>query len=146
MKKLILIVLITLLVASGFFYHFFSDEKAMAEEDGRIIRIESSADHPASGIVITPSELQVDKQIIVIWLDFIQEGEINITFNDPQAVVSATSNPMGFVLNDNGEFSARYMPHIATASLRFIKSGTYSYTVTSQSNPEKTFVGKIIVR
>jgi hypothetical protein len=146
MKKSILIALTILLTASGFFYPFLPDQEALADEDGRIVKIESPSNKSGPEIVISPSELEIDKKIIVIWLNLIENKEINITFNDPEAVVSATSDPMGFTPEDNGGFSARYMPHIATASLRFIKSGVFSYTVTYPTDHQKTSTGKIIVR
>ncbi|MBU4053397.1 MAG: hypothetical protein KKA41_03445 [Proteobacteria bacterium] len=145
MKKFIFITITILLAISGFLYYFFPGNKALAEEDGRIIKIESPADNPESAMVISSPELEIDKQIIVIWLNMIKGKEINIIFDDPKTVIAATSDPMGFTTDDSGGFSARYMPHIATASLRFIKSGTYSYTVTSQINEPKSSSGKIIV-
>jgi hypothetical protein len=147
MKKFILMALISLVVASGFLFYplFTADDKALAEEDGRIIKIESPGD-PKAGIVISPPELEIEKQMIVIWLNLIHGKEINILFDEPETVISATSDPMGFTPEEGGGFSARYMPHIATASLRFTKSGTYSYTVTQTKSDPKTTTGKIIVR
>jgi hypothetical protein len=148
MKKFILIALIILMAATGFFFYplLTVDDKALAEEDGRIIKIESPENNPEAGMVVSPSELEIDKQVIVIWLNLINGKEINIRFDKPEAVISATSDSMGFTREDDGGFSARYMPHIATASLRFTKSGTYSYTVTFTKSDPKTFTGKIIVR
>ena len=146
MKKALFILIGTLILWSIQNYGF-TGTSAFAEEDGRIIRVERSHgdDDSPEGISILPPELTVEKNIIVIWLNLISEKEINIQFDNPEAMLSATKDHMGFTLNDTGQFAAKYMPHIATASLRFIAPGTYTYTVTSQ-NSEKSAKGKIIVR
>ena len=117
----------------------------LTAEEGRIIQI-SAIDEGGSqtGISATPTKLSIEKDIIVIWLNGIKGEEVNILFEDGEAVRSATANPMGFDLDKKGAYAAKYLPFISTTSLRFVKKGVYPYKVTSQHEKWVT-QGTIIV-
>jgi len=111
---------------------------AMAEE-GQIITILASGGDTTTGIEATPSELTIEPGIIVIWVNAIKGDEVNILFDDGKTTENATADPMGFDLDKNGAYAAKYLPFLATTSLRFIKQGTYQYKVISQN---KKFVAQ----
>ena len=114
-------------------------------EEGRIIEIQAIGESEAhTGISASPDELTIEKNVIVIWLNAINGDEVNIQFEDGETTKNATANPMGFDLDKNGEYAAKYLPFVSTTSLRFIKSGVYPYNVTSQDNKFTTH-GTVIV-
>jgi len=113
-------------------------------EEGKIIKVENVGGSVSGNFAINPSELSIEKGMIVIWLNTIKDQEIHIIFEDAKRLQTGTTDPMGFVQDAKGSFSAKYMPFIATSSLRFVKSGTYRYFVKSQ-NGKISAAGKIIV-
>jgi hypothetical protein len=122
---------------------FYLSPDAAAEE-GSIIKIEAGGDKTPQAIAIRPQTLTVEKDTIVIWLNAVRDDELNILFDDGEQTKAATGNPSGFDLTKNGVYAAKYLPFIATASLRFVKPGTYSYRVISQKNKFET-LGTITV-
>jgi hypothetical protein len=112
--------------------------------EGKIIKIEASDNKTLTGIIINPDKISVKKDTILIWLNSISGHDINIIFEDRKKLEKSIADPMGFSINSRGYFSADYLPHIATASLRFIKPGSYSYSATSRDG-KVTANGTIVV-
>ena len=120
------------------------DHIAYAKEDAIIIKIGTEGNDPKSGISLSPDEVTVKKETIVIWVNFIDGPELNVEFDDPKATIAATRDLKGFYVDDAGLLAAKYMPFVATASIRFIKNGTFGFSVTSQDG-KTVATGKIIV-
>ena len=136
-------IIILLLIATGILN---IDHFAHAQEKAEMIKIGESENDLKADFSIMPSEIKVKKETIVIWVNFINGPEINIEFSNPDAVIAATKDAKGFYMDEaNGVFSAKYLPFIATASIRFIKSGEYVFSVKSQDG-EKSATGKVIVK
>jgi hypothetical protein len=114
-------------------------------EDGSIISIQSVESKTATLLTVNPAELTINKNTIVIWLNAFRDHDVNIGFAEGKTTEKATCDAMGFDTGKSGEYEAKYLPSIATASLRFVKEGTYSYTVESQPGGLAA-KGKIIVR
>ena len=98
-------------------------------EEGRIIKIDTAKNNPSATLTIDPAELAVEKDVIVIWLNSIVDQEVNVIFKHNNLPTTAVSDAMGFSRDKNGAYAAKYLPFIATASLRFIEDGIFSYTV-----------------
>ena len=111
----------------------------------KIVKISTIEDSEQLKINIMPSEIIVDKNTVIIWVNFIDGPEINIKFDDPKATSAATTDLKSFYIDDEGVFSAKYMPFIATCSMRFIESGEFSYSITS-SDEKEAACGKVIVK
>lgn len=111
-------------------------------EEGRIIKIEVVKNESSEMLKIDPAELTVEKDVIVIWLNSITDQEVNILFRYSDLPETAVTDPMGFDKEKNNIYAAKYLPFIATASLRFIKEGIYSYTVEMKNG--KCSVGDAI--
>jgi hypothetical protein len=101
---------------------------AIAEE-GKIIKIDAVKNDTSATLTIDPAELAIEKDVIVIWLNSIVDQEVNVLFQHKELPAAAVTDSMGFGPDKNGAYAAKYLPFIATASLRFIETGTYSYTV-----------------
>ncbi len=141
--KSIFFIIITLLsISLGF---STSPVNSVRAEDGKIISIQPVQSKTASILTVNPAELTINKNTIVIWLNAFRDHDVNIRFADGKATKQATCDAMGFDTGKNGEYEARYLPPIATASLRFVKAGTYVYTVESQPGGLTT-KGNIVVR
>ena len=110
-----------------------------------IIKVSIKGDTDPAKLNITPNEVVVEKNTIVIWVNFIEGPEINITFSDAKATSAATTDLKSFYIDDDGVFSAKYMPFIATCSVRFLQSGEFSYSITS-SDGKESVIGKVIVK
>ncbi len=121
--------LVVLTFLTGFFY-ISSDAAA---EEGSIIKIEAPGGKIPEGITIYPQSLTVEKNVIVIWLNTLVDDELNILFDQGKQTKAATLNPSGFDLTNDGVYAAKYLPFVATASLRFVKPGIYTYRVISQN-------------
>jgi hypothetical protein len=119
--------------------------KSARAEDGKIISIQAAESATSAILTMNPAELTVDKNIIVIWLNAIQDREVNIRFADGKTLKNATRDAMGFDMGKNGGYEAKYLPSIGTASLRFVKEGVYVYTIQSQPGGLEA-KGKIVVR
>ena len=114
-------------------------------ENAVIIKVSAIDDAGHLKINVTPCETVVKKDTIVIWVNFIDGPEINIAFDDAKAVSAATKDLQSFYIDDEGIFSAKYMPFIATSSIRFIKDGEFGYTISS-SDEKEVVSGKVIVK
>lgn len=116
-----------------------------AKEDTVLIQVSAVEGGDAPRLILTPPESTVGKNGFVIWLNAIDGQEINVEFADPDAVASSTADHQVFSADKEDNFSARYMPYLATASLRFIKTGTFTYSVKSFYG-RAVAKGKLIVR
>ena len=114
-------------------------------EDGRIIKIETIKEGPTATLTIDPAELTLEKGDIAIWLNSIAGQEVNIRFQHENLPKTAITDIMGFSPDKDGAYAAKYLPFIATASLRFIEDGTYPYTV-EMKNGKCTAGGAVTVR
>lgn len=114
-------------------------------EEGKIIMIQTEKSAAPVFLTVTPNEVTVDKNIIVIWLNATHDHDVNIRFDDGKLLEEATRDAMGFGMRKDGGYEAKYLPKIGTASLRFIKAGVYVYTIVSQPG-DLSVKGKIIVR
>lgn len=126
------------------FLLFFQIVPAQAEE-GKIIKIKVIKDESYTALKLDPAELTVEKDVIVIWLNSIVGQEVNILFQNNNLPQTAVTDAMGFSMEKDNVYAAKYLPFIATASLRFIKEGTYAYTVELK-NSGCAATGTILVR
>lgn len=137
--------LIVLAIIFGFGLSVLPVHPAVAKEDAKMIQVSAVEEGSSPRLIITPSELTVGKNSFVIWLNMIEGQEISVEFDDPGAVIPATTDHQVFSSDDKGYFAAKYMPFIATSSLRFVKAGTYKYTVKSFYG-RASATGKVTVR
>ena len=73
------------------------------------------------------------------------DQDVDILLDEGETITDVTTDAMGFTLDKNGKYAAKYVPFISTTSLRFIKPGIYHYTVTALRG-KVSAEGKIIVR
>ncbi|MFO7964358.1 MAG: hypothetical protein R6U50_10590 [Desulfobacterales bacterium] len=114
-----------------------------AAQEGKIITIKTAAAEANAIVQLEPVELTISKNSVVIWLNAIKDQDVNISLSAEERPDAAFSDAMGFSLED-GMYTAKYLPFIATASLRFVKEGVYTYRV-ELSNGKKKAHGTIKV-
>jgi hypothetical protein len=144
MKRIAALLLITGLLIMG--CNFLEDDqkpnakpdtKANPQEDAVIIKIETNEAAPKT-VFLSPPNITIAKNTIVIWVNFIDGPELNIVFDDADAAMAASKDQKGFYLDTKGAFAAKYMPFIATSSVRFVQNGSFGYSIQSQDGTKVT--------
>lgn len=129
-----------------FMMTFFFAAGGLMAEDASIIQIfKSQGDN--TELMLSPPDLYVKKNTVVIWMNGIQGEEIQVVFRDGKACKDVSFSPeyKGFSLNSKSCYVTSFIPFAATSSLQFTETGTFDYAV---SNPTGriTGKGKVIVR
>ena len=114
-------------------------------EEGAIIKIETQKTATGETAVITPVTLTIEKDTIAIWLNLIDKSEADIIFENSKKTIAASKHRTGFFTDDKGRLLAQYMPHVATASMRFVEAGTFPYMpwccgTGARPSPEKSWL------
>ena len=125
MRRKHLIYLITILV--GIFC--LTSFTFAAEEKKEEIKISSKVItiHPSEGL--TPASVTADLGTTIVWLNR-DRSEVEILFLNKMVTI-ACGAPVNFTVGKNGAYESAKIPLGGTASLCFIKNGTFDYVVKS---------------
>lgn len=125
MKRKHLIRLITILV--GIFC--LTGLTFAAEEKKGEIKVASKVVtiHPSEGL--TPAKVTADLGTTIVWLNR-DRSPVEILFLDKKITI-ACGSPVNFYLGKDGAYESAKIPLGGTASLCFIKNGTFDYVVKS---------------
>ena len=98
-------------------------------------------------LVLDQPTLYVPKGSIVIWLNGVEDHEVQVSFKDGKACQDVVYSPKfkGFSLNAKSCFVTTFMPYAATSSLKFTVPGIFEYEVFTDDGTLTT-KGKIVVR
>ena len=130
MKRKHLICLVTILV--GIFcltgFTFASEEKQEEiKVSSKVVTI-----HPSEGL--RPANVTADLGTTVVWLNR-DRSEVEVLFLNKMVTI-ACGSPVNFTVGKSGAYESAKIPLGGTASLCFIKNGTFDYVVKS-SRPIK---------
>lgn len=129
---ILLIQLITYVVAQSMTYAQTTD----------FVQVHISSAKNGGEIRIEPKDIRIDDGSTVIWFNMGDE-DIRVNFKEGKLCVAGTDAPSRFDLTQC-EYMTTWVPPGATASLRFIQSGTYSYEVIWKDAGVKE-MGQVIV-
>lgn len=115
-------------------------------EDAAIVQI-FKAGGDKNELTMSPPELFVKKNTVVIWMNGIQGEEIQVVFKDGKSCKDVSFSPeyKGFSLDSKSCYVTSFIPYAATSSLQFTENGTFEYTVANATN-RITGKGKVTVR
>lgn len=113
----------------------------------QVIRITQEKGGGGKFIQINPEMAKVSKGTCVIWVNWVPESQIRVTFKESaKACMRATDAPSGFKEIENCYLS-EYIPLGKTVSLHFKEAGTFKYQVevpdTTKFTPAGINPGKI---
>jgi hypothetical protein len=117
---------------------------AVAEET-RIIRLYGRAEHDLSKIIIEPQNLLINKGTVVLWMNWVKAGDVQIKFEDGKTCDDVTDAPSQFKMDIKGCYVTSWIKMGGTSSLQFNKKGTFKYTVERNDQGLKS-TGTIVVR
>ena len=125
MKRIHLIYLITILV--GIFC--LTGLTFAAEEKKEEIKVASKVItiHPSEGL--RPGKVTADLGTTIVWLNR-DRSEVEILFLNKMVTI-ACGAPVNFTIGKSGAYESAKIPLGGTASLCFIKNGTFDYVVKS---------------
>lgn len=125
MKRKHLIYLITILV--GIFC--LTGLTFAAEEKKEEIKVASKiiTIHPSEGL--RPGKVTADLGTTIVWLNR-DRSEVEILFLNKMVTI-ACGAPVNFTIGKSGAYESAKIPLGGTASLCFIKNGTFDYVVKS---------------
>ena len=107
-----------------------AQETATAGEECRIIRIMGKDVY--AGMRLEPEYVTVTKGTCVIWTNWSTGQEVAIEFEDGKTCKDVTDAAMGFTLNERACYVTTYLALGQTSSLRFMKQGSYNYSVLTR--------------
>ena len=112
-----------------------------------VIRINQEKGGAGSYIEVTPQIAKVPKGACVIWVNWVAENRIRVTFEEhAQACMKSTGAPAGFKEVENCYLS-EFIPLGKSVSLHFREAGTFKYQVevpdTTKVTPAGINPGKI---
>ena len=125
MKRRNLIYLITILVC----IFCLTGLTFAAEEKKEEIKVSSKVItiHPSEGL--TPANVTANLGTTIVWLNR-DRSEVEILFLNKMVTI-ACGAPVNFIVGKNGAYESAKIPLGGTASLCFIKNGTFDYVVKS---------------
>jgi hypothetical protein len=95
---------------------------------------------------IKPQYAGVPPGVCVVWVNWARRAGISIRFNDGKGCVAATQAPVGFkYVRDKGYFQTGFIAEGETASLRFLKPGTYNYELHIPNRIAPVATGRVTV-
>ena len=119
-------------------------QSTVLAQDSKLIKIHAVGEEKLVGMFIDPTDANVKKDTIVIWLSGIKDAEIKIEFADGKKCKSVTAHAVGFDLDkERWCYVTSYVPFAATSSLQFTDVGIYTYKVYTKEGVTAT--GRIIV-
>lgn len=122
-----------------------SDARDLRNVRGLVGVYKASVDKPT--IVLDQPIIYVPKGSIVIWLNGVEDQEVQVSFKDGKTCQDVVYSPKfkGFSLNAKSCFVTTFMPYAATSSLKFTVPGTFEYDVLT-GDGTMTTKGKVVVR
>jgi len=128
---------------------FFAVPAAVCAEGNvcHVIRINQAKGSAGTYIEVLPQIAKVPKGACVIWVNWVPENRIRITFKEhAQACMKSTGAPSGFKEVENCYLS-EFIPLGKTVSLHFREAGSFKYNVevpdTKKVTPGGIDPGKI---
>lgn len=134
------------IVVGVFAMMFFLNAGSLFAENASIIQIfRDQVDN--TKLMLSPPDLFVKKNTVVIWMNGIQGEEIQVVFKDGKACKDVSFSPeyRGFSLDSKSCYVTSFIPYAATSSLQFTDSGTFEYEVSNITG-KITGKGKVNVR
>ena len=131
-------------VVGVFAMMFILSAGSLFAENASIIQI-FKAQENSTDLKMSPPDLYVKKNTVVIWMNGIQGEEIQVVFKEGKACKDVSFSPeyRGFSLDSKSCYVTSFIPYAATSSLQFTESGTFEYEVSNATGKIK---GKITVR
>jgi len=117
--------------------------------DAEIVKIWASSEGGSKGIRADPPVLTVKKNAIVVWMNGVQDKEVQIVFEEGKTCRDVTANPNlkhpGFFMDSKSCYVTSFLPYSSTSTLQFPKAGDFDYSVLTSDNTMSA-KGKIVVK
>ncbi len=125
------------------------DRPIASASEARLVRVWAAGEEKPGALKIDPSPLHIDKNTIVLWMNGVRGGEIQVVFESGKACRDVTANPNtkrpAFFLDAKSCYVTSYMGHGETSALEFAEAGTFEYIVQTGEGGVQA-KGKIVVR
>ena len=117
--------------------------------EAAIVKIWAKTEGASEKLHVDPLSLTVEKNTIVVWMNGIQDKEIQIVFEEGKTCRDVTANPNlkkpGFFMDSRGCYHTTYLPYTSTSTLQFPEVGSFDYTVIT-SDGTMSGKGKVLVK
>ncbi len=117
--------------------------------EAAIVKIWAKTEGATKGIRVDPLALTVEKNTIVVWMNGIQDKEVQIVFEEGKTCRDVTANPNlkepGFFMDSRGCYVTSFLPYASTSTLQFPEVGSFDYMVMT-SDGTMSGKGKILVK
>lgn len=112
-------------------------------QECRIVRILDEGAE-SGRLNIEPESMWIPKGTCVIWVNWTNGYEVNVSFAEGKRCEDITESPVGFTISAQNCYVASAIPVGGTSSLRFMEAGQYEYEISGKERVAQK--GKIFVR
>ncbi len=116
--------------------------------DAEIVRIWAATEGASKGLHADPPVLTVKKDTIVVWMNGVEEKEVQVVFEEGKTCRDVTVNPNekhpGFFMDSKNCYVTSFLPYTNTSTLQFPEAGEFNYMVLT-SDGTMTAKGKVVV-
>jgi hypothetical protein len=108
------------IVMNAFAILLFISAGSLFAENAGIIQI-GKAPGDSMDLLLSPPDLSVRKGTVVIWMNGIQDEEMQVIFKDGKACKDVSFSPeyKGFSMDSKSCYVTSFIPYAATSSLQF---------------------------
>jgi hypothetical protein len=97
-------------------------------------------------VEIVPQYIRVPQGSCVVWVNWIQQAEIQLSFGEGKVCKKATATPMRFTLEHETDCYVTDFKQVGeTSSLRFMEKGTYKYEIKMRGRISPVGTGEVTV-
>jgi len=121
-NKTRLSMIVVILIMIGFLS--IAQEQSSSAQECKVVTISGM-----NLIQLEPAALTVSKGTCVVWFSRSVANQLTISFADGKKCDEVTDAASGFILNQQSCYTSTDITTEGTASLRFLETGTYPYSI-----------------
>jgi len=109
--------------------------------EGALVKVMPIEEGGKKSMQVDPYVLTVKKNTIVVWMNGIEDQEIQIIFKEGKICRDITANPNqqypGFFMNAKNCYVTSFLPYMETSTLQFPEEGHFDYSVATKDDSMK---------